>query len=333
MKKLLSFLAVGALTASLLAGCASSNLKDGTYTGTSGADERGTYGVATVTIKSGKITDASYQEIQSSGKAKSAANGYTYETSLTAMETLAAKLVEVQDINKVNMVTGATGTSNAFKSAVNSALAQADKSFKAVLRNGTYTLKTGLDSHGYYAVLTATITSNLFSNVTYQEYNQAGQTKQEIGYANAAALGAIEQLPAQMNQVKDLAKVDNVTGASHTSAQFKEMMQTALSLAAAKDGVYSFEGQPDDHGNKISAKLALNNGKIVGYHYAEVNADGLSKVDPASGYTYAAALSFLAPDHLKQIVETQYGVDQVTGATSSATNFSTTLQALVQMAK
>jgi major membrane immunogen (membrane-anchored lipoprotein) len=331
MKKLFGFLAVGALTATLLAGCTSSGLQDGTYSGTSGADERGTYGVAAITIKGGKISDANYQEIQSNGLAKSAENGYTYQTSLDAMQSLSAKLVETQDINKVDMVSGATGTSNAFKAAVNSALAQADQNYKPVLRDGTYTLKTGLDSHGYYAVLTATIANNQFSEVNYQEFNQAGQTKQEAGYSYEYALNAMQQLPAKMNEVKDLSKVDDVTGASSTSAQFKSMMQMALDLAAAKDGVYNYESELDDHGYKSVGTLALHNGHIVGFQYAEVNADGVAKLD--AGYPYEPALTFQSPAHMQQVISTQYGVDQVTGATSSFNNFQTTLKALVELAK
>lgn len=333
MKRLFGILAVVALTVSLLSGCASSNLKDGTYVGTSGTDERGSYGVVTITVKSGKISDVAFDEINgSSGQPKTAEN-YTYEAAITAIGSLPAKLKETKDVAKVNAVTGATGTTDKFKAAANSALAQADKNYKAVLRNGTYTLKSGLDSHGYYSVLTATIANNQFGNVTYEEYNSENVAKKDAGYKYTEALTAIEQLPAKMNETKDLTKVDNITGATSSSTTFKNMMQMALDLAAARDGVYNYETQPDDHGYKVVAKLALNNGKIVGFDYAEVNAEGKSKVDPAAGYTWEQALTFLSRDHLKQVISTQYGVDLVTGATGSLNNVETALKALIQLAK
>lgn len=333
MKKLLGFLAVSALTVSLLSGCASSNLKDGTYVGTSGSDERGSYGVVTVTIKSGKINDVAFDEINGTdGLPKSAAN-YTYEEALTAIQELPTKLQETKDVTKVDNITGATGTTDKFKAAANSALAQADKDYKAVLRNGTYTLKTGMDSHGYYSVLTATIANNQFGDVAYEEYNSENVAKKDAGYSYTEALAAIEQLPAKMNETKDLSQVDDITGATSSSATFKGMMQMALDLAAARDGVYDYETQPDDHGYKIVASLALNSGKIIAFDYAEVNAEGKSKIDPAAGYTWEQALTFLSKDHLKQVVSTQYGVDFVTGATSSFNNMETALNALVQMAK
>lgn len=333
MKKFLGFLAIGALTIALLGGCASSNLKDGTYVGTSSSDERGNYGVVTVTVKSGKISDVAFDEINSADDQPKTAENYTYEAAIAAIKSLPAKLKETKDVTKVDNVTGATGTTNKFKEGANSALAQADKNYKSVLRNGTYTLKSGLDSHGYYSVLTATIANNQFSNVAYEEYNSEDVAKKDAGYSYTEALTAIEQLPAKMNETKDLAKVDTITGATGTSNTFKSMTQMALNLAQARDGRYTYETQPDDHGYKVVAHLALNNGKIIGFSYDELNAEGKSKTDPAVGYTWQQALTFLSRDHLKQVIATQYGVDLVTGATGSHSSVETAIKALVEMAK
>ncbi|MGI6357747.1 MAG: FMN-binding protein [Bacillota bacterium] len=341
MRKFLAFLAVAAMSVAILGGCTptttepdpdpqpTSNLKDGTYVGTSEADARGGYGVVTVTIANGEISEVTFDEM-AKGAPKTSEN-YTYEEALQAIADLPGMLLETKDVEAIDNITGATGTVDKFKAAANSALAKADKDYQAVLRDGTYTLKSGLDSHNYYSQLTVTIAGNQLTEVDYNEYTAEGKTKAEAEYRYAEALAAIEQLNSQMNDTLDLAQVDDVTGATSTSNTFKSMVKMALDLAAAHDGVYTYETEADSHGYKNVATLALNNGRIVGFEYAEVNAEGVSKLD--SGYSWEPALQFLAREHLQQVVENQYGVDFVTGATGSFDNVAAALQALVEMAK
>jgi FMN-binding domain. len=90
-------------------------VKDGTYEGKTDKDERGNYGVAKITVKNGKITEAEYTEYTEDGKPKSKENGYEYEEGLKAIEELPKQLLETQDIEKIDTYTGATGTTNKFK--------------------------------------------------------------------------------------------------------------------------------------------------------------------------------------------------------------------------
>lgn len=340
MRKFFAFLAVAAISVAILGGCTptatepdpgpTSNLKDGTYTGTSDVDARGGYGVVTVSIVNGELSDVAFEEI-ANGVAKSADN-YTYEEALQAIADLPGLLLETKDVDdSFDAVTGATGTVDKFRAAAKSALTKADKDYQAVLRDGTYTLKSGQDARGYYSQVTVTIAGNQLSEVDYNEYTAEGKTKAEAEYRYTEALAAIEELNNQLNETLDLAQVDDITGATSTSEAFKDMVQMAMNLAVAHDGVYTYETEPDSHGYRNKATLALHQGKIIGFEFAELNADGVSKVD--AGYAWEPALQFLAREHMQQMVANQYGVDFVTGATGSFENVTEALQALVVMAK
>ncbi|MGI6706596.1 MAG: FMN-binding protein [Clostridia bacterium] len=100
-------------------------LKDGSYEGESDTDERGSYGIVKLTIEGGKIKDVEYTEINGKdNKPKSRENGYDYEPALEAMESLPKALEEKQDVDKADVVSKATGTTNKFKTAAKNALAK-----------------------------------------------------------------------------------------------------------------------------------------------------------------------------------------------------------------
>lgn len=98
------------------------NVKDGTYEGTSDKDERGNYGKVKITVKDGKFTEVEYVEYTSDDKPKSQENGYTYEPALESFEELPKRLLEEQDVEKVDDYTEATGTSEKFRIAAKNAL-------------------------------------------------------------------------------------------------------------------------------------------------------------------------------------------------------------------
>jgi len=97
-------------------------LEDGVYTGRTEKDERGNYGEIKITIADEKITEVDYVEYTEDGKPKSKENGYEYENALKAFEELPKRLIETQDVDKVDDYSGATGTSNKFRTAAKSAL-------------------------------------------------------------------------------------------------------------------------------------------------------------------------------------------------------------------
>lgn len=136
-RRVISLLAVAALATTVLVGCGNkeeateAGLKDGTYTQKSEADERGYVASIEIEVKDGKIATVKYDEANDKGskladadyntnmKAKSGTNP---EEAFPALE---KSLVEKQDVAAVDAVTGATNTTNNFKTLAEKALAEA----------------------------------------------------------------------------------------------------------------------------------------------------------------------------------------------------------------
>jgi major membrane immunogen (membrane-anchored lipoprotein) len=143
-KRLFSVLGILAMSAALLMGCGGKSYVDGTYTGQSSVyvsdedDDNGNgYGVVTITIKDGQITGCVYETYEPDGTLKDSnygmqdgevANRDYYnkaQKAVAACEKYAASLVETNDVDEVDAVSGATINYNNFKEAVRDALKQA----------------------------------------------------------------------------------------------------------------------------------------------------------------------------------------------------------------
>lgn len=131
MQKSISFIIFSLLILLTLAGCGGGaektkvSYQDGTYEGESEKDERGAYGTITLVIEGGKITSADYEEIMSDGKPKG--KDYQYQTSVESQPKYEAALVEKQDPDTVDSISGATATWKKFKTAAKAALDKAKK--------------------------------------------------------------------------------------------------------------------------------------------------------------------------------------------------------------
>jgi len=146
-KKILAILAVCGLSASMLAGCgssASATYADGTYEGQSeiyesedGSEEGNGYGVVTITITDGKISDCVYQTYEPDGTLKgedygkaqgSVANKDYYnkaQKAVAACDEYANMLVANGSLDGIDAISGATINYNEFVEAVEKALDQA----------------------------------------------------------------------------------------------------------------------------------------------------------------------------------------------------------------
>ncbi len=114
--------------------------KDGTYVGKSSADEKGETGQLTLTIENHKIVKSEYVGLNKDGSVKgenygknedgSIGNKVYYNKAQHAVEVngqYAQKLLETQELNKVDGVSGATVSYKQFFEAAQDALAQATK--------------------------------------------------------------------------------------------------------------------------------------------------------------------------------------------------------------
>lgn len=107
--------------------------KDGTYTAEGDAfDEHGWKPIITVEVKDGKITSVDYDEVNEEGTSKETDEEYNTNMKehsgigpAEAFPQLEEELVEKQDVDAVDTVTGATSGSDNFKEMVKKALESA----------------------------------------------------------------------------------------------------------------------------------------------------------------------------------------------------------------
>ncbi|MGO4938623.1 FMN-binding protein [Fundicoccus sp. Sow4_D5] len=97
------------------------DLQDGEYTLTTEADERGWAHQFTLVVKDGAIAESNYDMVNEAGDLKSEDKEYnanmedgTGTSFATAVEELNAALVENQSVEEIEVVSGASSTSNAF---------------------------------------------------------------------------------------------------------------------------------------------------------------------------------------------------------------------------
>ncbi|MGP1508180.1 MAG: FMN-binding protein [Sphaerochaeta sp.] len=142
-KTLIFILAIVCLACLLFVSCGkkSVNYSDGTYTGKSsvyvnddGTDDGNGYGVVSLTLKNNVITECTFQTFQEDGSPKDreygkaggvVANRDYYnkaQKAVAACDEYASNLVRTNDIEKVDMISGATINYKEFKEAVSVAL-------------------------------------------------------------------------------------------------------------------------------------------------------------------------------------------------------------------
>lgn len=118
MKKLLTLALIAVLTLSLAA-CSSGKIKDGTYSAKSSAESNGWTDTLAVTYKDGKVVDAKYDAVNTSGALKSemADEEYGMENPALSewMPKLNANIISAGTADKIEVVAGATGSSNGAK--------------------------------------------------------------------------------------------------------------------------------------------------------------------------------------------------------------------------
>lgn len=132
MKKLLVSVILLSLMVALTA-CGGEKLQDGSFEGQSTKDDRGGYGVVKIEVKDGKITSAQFLQYNADGTVKDESYGKdsgeeNYKKAQNALEAgnqYADKLVETQDVDKVDAITGATSSWKHFQEAAKDALAKA----------------------------------------------------------------------------------------------------------------------------------------------------------------------------------------------------------------
>lgn len=113
--------------------------KDGTFEGKSKPTERGDYTILSITVKDHKITAAAYEGYKKDGTLKDETYGKTKgeeenkafynkaQLAVAANHKYAEALLQMQEVNKVDGISGATVSYRQFFDAAAAALAEADR--------------------------------------------------------------------------------------------------------------------------------------------------------------------------------------------------------------
>lgn len=119
-------------TENKIPGTKSPAYKDGEYKAELEPDSHGWRSVVEIEVKNGKITDVDYDELNKDDKEKSEDKEYNQQwesasgiNAKKAYPQLEERLMETQDIEEVDIITGATDATENFKEVVTEALKEA----------------------------------------------------------------------------------------------------------------------------------------------------------------------------------------------------------------
>ncbi len=254
MKKYLGILAIVVLVTVLFAGCTEdpavedpgtedpgtedpgTALVDGTWEGHTAMNpesDHASVDVATLTVVDGEITEVDYYEHQV-GTASAKDENYPYEEYFNAVDEMSAQLLETQDIESVDAYAGATGTSNSFVAAVETALENSTTT--NTYYNGTYFAKTEVGERGYYSVGYVTFEEDEVTHVLYEERNfeEDHTPKNTENYDYEEYFNAVDELSTQIMDTQDPESLDVYAGATGTSNSFIEVMEEIFAQATVK---------------------------------------------------------------------------------------------------
>ncbi len=240
MKKLLSLSIILVLAFSLLTGCnqpkaPATTYKDGTYVSVSDATDKG-YTRAEVTIKNDKIESVKLVGIDSLGLEKTEA--YAYELYHTAIVDLAEEMVS-KNTWDVDIITGATSTSEqakqAAKRAMEKALVQPASSNKYF--DGTFMAISEQTDKGW-TIAWVTLENDTITDVkiisTTSKTNEDGSStfvRKDDSYPYPQYFEALEIIPQRIVE-KNGTDIEVVTGATGTTEQAIQAVDQALAQAA-----------------------------------------------------------------------------------------------------
>ncbi|WP_167628352.1 extracellular electron transfer flavoprotein PplA [Listeria valentina] len=230
-------------------------MTDGTYKlEEKNYDDKGWKGFMSIKVKDGKITDANYDYKNKDGKLKS--EDADYEKAMKAkvktgpkeyLKELNDSLVKNQAAGAVEVVSGATHSSDTFINYANQLIQAAQRGDTTTIKinngekmqDGTYKLEEQNYSNGYRTVFSMTVKDGKISKSDYNYVNKDGQKKtDDADYEKAMkakeGTGPKEYIPALNESLVDkqeAGEVDTVSGATHSSEQFKIYAEQLINAA------------------------------------------------------------------------------------------------------
>lgn len=230
-------------------------LQDGEYTAVTDIDSHGWALKHTIVVKDGKIESSSVDYVNEKGDKKSEDAEYNEKmkaksgvSGKEAMAKLDAALVEKQSAD-VDVVTGATSTSNKFKFSAAVLLKAAAEGKtdeinldKLPLQDGEYMLETPADERGWMHTFKLVVKDGKITESNYDMKNAEGKLKSEDADYNkmmaekskVSFADAVKSLNEGLVS-KQSADVDVVTGATNTSNALKAYAAKLIMAARLGD--------------------------------------------------------------------------------------------------
>ncbi len=196
----------------------------------------------------------------------------------------------------------------------------------AKLVDGTYSLRGKEDTRGNYPTISVVVKNGKISSVDYKEYNGNAKTfKSKDNYTYEPYFTAIEVLNKKAVEVNgDITKIDAAAGATHSSANFMDIL-VAAQIKAAKlvDKTYpALETKADSRGNKAKMVITVKGGKIDKIEYYEYN-EITGKAKTKGEYKWDAYFEAIEalPKRVLENGGSLLDVDGYAGATATTGNF------------
>lgn len=203
-----------------------------------------------ITIKDSKITKAYYDYTNENGEKRSENKGYIEGfsgandgmTPREAFDRLGSQLVEKQEIQDVDVVSGATHSSRNFFELASAALKNAaagndDPAIIALYEDGTYKVEAdAFDKNGWKPFVEVTVADDKITAVTFDYTNESGGLKT----ADAEYKANMEkqngtypekyttELEQQLIEKQIISQVDAISGATTSSKNFVALVEYAL---------------------------------------------------------------------------------------------------------
>lgn len=231
-KRLLALFVMVAAVVSLGAlAFAGSTPADGKWLGVSDADDHG-YATALVTIEKGRIKAVELTEYTQYAVEKDF-DKYPYKKSKEAHDILTKAFVTANGPN-VDNVTGATSSTRKYVQAVERALAKASGNTGGkTYFDGVFMGKSSVNKDkGYYEVVWVTIKNDKITDIKFERVLADGKFLKLEDYK--FPLAEKRQIMKERVIAKQSTNVDVVTGATGSTAMWKEAINDALNNAKTK---------------------------------------------------------------------------------------------------
>lgn len=217
------------------------------YAETEDFDDHGWKAMVTVIVENGEISNVFYDEIDEEGNLKTFEAEYATKMEeksgaypLKAFHALEESLVDKQNVEELDVVSGATHSSDTFKGLVTKALDGSPATASGNYADGLYKVyEDEFDDHGWKSLAAIIIKDGKIKTAFFDQISEEDgryKTADDEYAKNMEEKSKTTPAKAHKELIEALVEkqnpeVDTVTGATGTSETFKELMEKALSYA------------------------------------------------------------------------------------------------------